>query len=65
MRADEATPQAGHTAKSGAFSKREKAAEDQYILEHEREKYQQAKKALEKQKEDLDALEKNAKAEKK
>merc|ERR1711879_522637 len=51
------TPQSGHTASSGSFKKREKAAEDQYMLERERERYAQSKKKLEEQKKDLDELE--------
>ncbi|KAK9894993.1 hypothetical protein P389DRAFT_172522 [Cystobasidium minutum MCA 4210] len=64
--ADDKTPTAGATASSKGFSKREKAEEDRYILERERERYKRAHAALEQQKKDLEQLEKDhANAEKK
>ncbi|KAL7005596.1 hypothetical protein EMMF5_004841 [Cystobasidiomycetes sp. EMM_F5] len=44
---------AGHTTRDGSFAKREKAQEEQYIVE----KYRLAQQKLEQQKKDLDALE--------
>lgn len=45
-------------ANPDAFNKREKASEDMYVLEHEKEKLQALKAALKKQREHLDDVEK-------